>query len=265
MDLSEQVTVLGAGALAIALLLMTLATPLTRALEGYYVWPKSFRQWLIGRQRERWENLWGPVDQLDDSNVHELWSRLERINRFPRQAELILPTRLGNALRAGETYGWIQYGINLPGLWVHFISVADSRIVDALQQSRAQVDLHIAFVWLSLATSILALVVAVCVRSWLYLMITVVAWILAFLAYRGATAAVTWYAKSMWALVDTSRAALAQALGVRLPGDSAEETKIWKAIGDYATWGPGWGETEGWIARIDQALQERGCQCQPSP
>jgi hypothetical protein len=35
----------------------------------------------------------------------------ERPNAYPGQERYLLPTKLGNALRAGESYAWVQYGL----------------------------------------------------------------------------------------------------------------------------------------------------------
>jgi hypothetical protein len=73
----------------------------------------------------------------------------------------VLPTRLGNALRAGETYGWVQYGLSTVDMWTRLTAVAEDKINNQLVESRAVLNFYIALIWLSLALCFATVVVTV--------------------------------------------------------------------------------------------------------
>ena len=92
-------------AVAIGLILSAISTPLYRLLEGYS-WPKACRKWGVERQRKRKQCL-----EAKEAGVGwEEGLRIEKLRRFPVDDCEIAPTRLGNALRAFETYGKNRFG-----------------------------------------------------------------------------------------------------------------------------------------------------------
>lgn len=257
----DRYLVIGFGALVLAFVLASASTPLTRALEGYYLWPPKLRHWRVSRHAAKRKKL---LDRIDAGTSKNLMLDRERLNAYPRQKGLVLPTRLGNALRAGESYGWVQYGFSVPDLWVHLTAVAGDDINAQLQQSRAVVDFNVAALWLSVA-------LAISTSAWVVLDASAagVIWLLIFVLavpfwYMRAVGSVAWYARSMWALADLNRGELAERLGIRLPGSIHEERELWKAVSEYAAWGPGWQKTPNWIAAIDNSLTPRGAS-DPAP
>lgn len=254
---TNKIAVYVASSIILGLFLLTVSEPLTRTLEGYYIVPSRLRGWMLRRERDRWESIWSKIADADPSELHEVAVAQEKLNHYPRDEALIMPTRLGNALRAGESYGWIQYGISVPDLWVHMTCLADSAVRDALNEARVRVDLHIALVWVSTAGALLAVPVAIAGAYATVFWVPVLA-ILAYVFYRRAVRTTSWYTRAMWALVDTARTPLAEGLGLELPGSIEEERALWEAISNYATWGPGWPKTEAWITTIDGALRPRG-------
>jgi hypothetical protein len=170
----------------------------------------------------------------------------------------VLPTRLGNALRAGETYGWVQYGLSTVDMWTRLTAVAEDKINNQLVESRAVLNFYIALIWLSLALCFATVVVTVWAGKVLLLLWLVPLLGLIPLWYRRSVATVSWYSQGMQALVDLTRGKLAETLGIQLPGDLKEERKIWKAVSDYAVWGPGWTNSADWIKVINEATVQRG-------
>lgn len=247
---------IAAAALALALVLASAATPLTRVLEGYYLWPPKLKDWRIKRHKKRQQELRAAISS-STSRVDMMRYR-ERLNGYPRVGWLVLPTRLGNALRAGESYGWVQYGFSVPDLWTHLTAVASSELRRQLRQSRTVLDLFIAATWLSAALAVVTLATLVSDYSPQFLAWAVVLAALVPFWYHRAVGSVAWYARSMWALADLCRTDLADRLGLQLPGTLEEERKLWRAVSEYAAWGRGWTKTPEWISQIDEALTVRG-------
>jgi hypothetical protein len=261
MSATERGVVFAFATVILSFLLASTSRPLLRLLEGYTVWPSLQEKW-TNAQRKRWNDL---SEQISNATTQKALSLREQLNQYPRGSEFILPTRLGNALRAGETYGWIQYGLSTVDLWTRLVAVANKPIVDQLSQSRAVLDVFVALIALSVVLIAATLLIVGWSGQWLYLLWVVPLGGLMPLWYERAVASVAWYSQGMHALADLSRGKLAAALGVRLPGSIAEERTLWNALSDYAAWGPEWGESDAWLATIDAALVPRGAQEQPPP
>jgi hypothetical protein len=240
--------------LLVSFLLDSVSLPLARLLEGYTL-PKPLADRLKQRQRRRWEALRAEIAAADKETALRLRGKL---NSYPRSEEYLLPTRLGNALRAGETYGWEQYRISTVDLWTRLVAVAEQRTVDQIQQARVRLDLFLALIWLSLVLSPVTIGVSIwsaqpALLWWLVPLVGLLpVW------YGRAVAAVSWYSQGMQAMVDLSRGKLAASLGIRLPGTIAAERRIWEAVSEYASWGRRWSTSPQWIKTIDEALMPTG-------
>src|SRR5439155_5266823 len=83
--------------LLLSFLLASVARPVTRLLEGYTLGPAWLKaRWEVSQRKKREELL----DEIDRAPTleHKLFLR-ERANQYPRREDLVLATRLGNALR----------------------------------------------------------------------------------------------------------------------------------------------------------------------
>jgi hypothetical protein len=132
-------------AVTLGVLLQALSTPMYRVLEGYLWWPSKCREYGISKQRKIKQAL---IEGLDGKG----WKRGlqdERIARFPNDDEEIAPTRLGNAIRALETYGPTRFELDSQVLWSELCSVVPKYLQTELDRSRATVDFFVALIYLS--------------------------------------------------------------------------------------------------------------------
>jgi hypothetical protein len=67
------------------------------------------------------------------------WLTLSR--DFPNREDLILPTRLGNVIRAAERYPKTQYGMESIILWPRLVNVLDAKYTRAVDDARTSLDL----------------------------------------------------------------------------------------------------------------------------
>jgi ABC-type multidrug transport system fused ATPase/permease subunit len=248
--------------IVLSFLLASSAREFTRFLEGYVLWPSRLKNRGVDKQKAKREELFDKIEA--SSSLPEKLRHRARLNQYPRDPDLILPTRLGNALRAGESYGWIQYGLSVVDLWTRLTAVAEDKINEQLSQSRAVLNFFIAMIWLSAVLSIATVVVSIWGGHPLYLLWLIPLALLVPVWYRRAVAAVSWYAQGMQALADLTRGRLAEALGLSLPGTIEDERKLWTAFNDYASWGPGWSNTSDWVKTIDDATVPRGARDEAS-
>jgi hypothetical protein len=103
--------------LLVAMLLALDSTPLYRLLEGY-TWPRWAYEARKRAQVKRWKRLktiaFAPPGNRADLIQQQLaW---ELFKEYPDE-QYILPTRLGNAIKAFETYGVSRYGLDSQLFW----------------------------------------------------------------------------------------------------------------------------------------------------
>ena len=160
--------VLGAS-VVIGLTLNAVQVPLYRFLEGYLLWPRWLAKLSRGHQLRRKKLLNDRLElirlgtleadhrlvKLEDKKRLETLSAdpkmkrlaradqertaiqrslLEQLRRYPSDDAQVAPTRLGNAIRRLEEYGYQRYQLDSQTLWYNLMAVAP-------RQARRQVDL----------------------------------------------------------------------------------------------------------------------------
>jgi hypothetical protein len=261
--------ILGFASLTLSALLALNYVPLYRLLEGYN-WP----EWLFRRRRRAQINAWkdlkqemdrlsklaypdrsgasddeddasdGEVgaadDEIDDRRAYSLNRYAlasEQLKQFPESAEHFLPTRLGTALRAMETYGQQRYGLDSQTFWYELGTLVPEPLQKENENARATVDFFISFLFVSSLFSLSALVIAVLRGRPSLLVAAAAAGILMPYFYQRAVKSVGELQYAVQAIVNVGRTRLAQAYGLRLPATVQEERELWSALTDFVAWG----------------------------
>ena len=242
--------------------------PLTRLYEGY-PWARSF----VGARRTaryvnehrvlsaRWRGYrtlrYGIEDQAvaaalgvtatvqaDLSSEH---SRIGRVlmERFPTQS-LILPTRLGNAIRAFEVYPQEQYGISAITMWPRLIAVIDKDYAAAIAEQKASFDFMLNASALSVLSAAMLAVIGVMFPlpfvavSWLvqWLLQLVVLIGLAYWFYEGAVSRAIAWGHMVRGAFDLFRLDLLRKLGfAQLPATVRDERRLWRLLSQQIIFG----------------------------
>jgi hypothetical protein len=210
--------------------------PLNRLLEGYTLPPGLRRRWRR-RQIRRYITLQRSYRRLPARFGDVRGLVQEQLSLYPRYEEQILPTRLGNAYKAIETYGVNRF--SLDGQTFHFelLGVAPERLRRDIEDTRAQVDFFIGFVGQLGLLSIVSIAIAVSSQSGTALLIGLLSAVLARLAYSAALRNMTDVRYAMQALTHIARNGLASALGYRLPQTMERERQMWAAWTRYVAGG----------------------------
>ncbi len=247
------------------LILNALQIPLYRILEGYLLWParlyarrsrhhREHRRELADRltrtrlarrsaaeraqPRDTTQGLAetaasGPPDLYDDVATATQQALLgERLARYPVQDDQITPTRLGNAIRRLEEYGYDRYRLDSQVLWNELTATAPEQARRQVDVARTSVDFFIALLY----GHAVLVAVALCAASVdgadppLLLGTAGVLCVLCLLWYRAAVAATDEWAAAVRALVNLGRHPLAQALGLNVPRGIAEEREMWRMV-----------------------------------
>lgn len=242
----EQSLVLAFLALALGLVLGAASTPLYRLLEGYS-WPKRLRDWGVNKQRSRKELIDKRISSLPDGPEKAL--QYEELHRFPGDID-VAPTRLGNALRAFETYGVDRYNLDSQSFWTELLTVVPDSLRTELARARANVDFFVAATYLSAAFGVLAVAAAlVAMRKGVGLaLLGVLALALSPGCYRLAVTSTTYWASTVRALVNLGRKELATGLGLRLPGEVKKEREMWELLAAYVFYA----YDDKWADRLDE-------------
>ena len=156
----------------------------------------------------------------------------EQVRRYPVSDDQVAPTRLGNAMRRLEEYGYNRYRLDSQALWYELTAAVPDQVRKQVEQARTTVDFLIALLWGHLLVAIAGLValfaadgrralLGVAIAT---LLLLSVAW------YRVAVVAVDDWAAATRALVNLGRTALATQLGLDVPAAIDEERTMWATI-----------------------------------
>ena len=142
---------------ASAIVVRRLTFPVLRLLEGYWPWPTGpLRDRLIisgarraEAARDEFQKLYGPVhDGTATRRQRERYVRLDtRLRQMPTTARL-LPTPIGNILRAAESRPADKYGLDPVSLWPHLWLLMPDTARQELASARDALDASVsAVVW----------------------------------------------------------------------------------------------------------------------
>jgi hypothetical protein len=258
-----QALILLAAAVVGGLVLSALQTPLYRLLEGYS-WPGPVRRRRIEHykaakrlldqrlqlarlvRREQAGTL--TADQAKDlaalrsddklRRVPERGRQLsllevsllaERLRRYPVSDEQILPTRLGNAIRRFEEYGYDRYRLDIIGMWHALQSVSSKQIRKEVDAGRASVSFFVCLIYghVAVALGALAALAIAPAHAAGPTAAIVAAIVLSVLWYWMAVRATDEWAAAVRGLVDLGRKPLAEGLALDLPGTLRLEREMW--------------------------------------
>ncbi|MCS0603102.1 hypothetical protein NX794_18065 [Streptomyces sp. LP11] len=224
--------VLLVAAILLGLVVNALQTPLYRFLEGYALWPSAAYAYGCRRQLARRRRT---ADRLADPALTSPIRRAllaEKLSRYPVSDTQVTPTRLGNAIRRFEEYGYDRYRLDTQVLWNELTSVAPEPAGRQVGTARANVDFFVALLYGHVAVALGAFAALPVARADRTVLVLTGAGLLALvpLWYRAAVAATDEWAAAVRTLVNIGRKPLADALGLVLPKSLADERAMWLLV-----------------------------------
>lgn len=232
----EQVAVLAGILLLIAAsaaIMGRFELPLLRLLEGY--WPQRLNflyRWLVTHQRnhyysleQRWQTLAAKeLSKLSATERIEYVQLDYQLHTFPPDTADIMPTALGNRLRAAETWPHAKYGLDATISWPRLWLLLPEEARQDLTQTRAALDSNVRLIaW-----------------STLFLMWTFWAWwavpislLAIFLTYRATVNTAEAYGDLLESVFDVYRTSLYNALRWPLPKTPKEERGVGSQVTEY--------------------------------
>ncbi|WP_008307989.1 hypothetical protein [Leptolyngbya sp. PCC 6406] len=209
-------------------------TAVLRGLEGY--WYPGLRRLslpLLHWQKLRRRRILKTLKQLNPKLSNNTATAAERaefvrcdraLHQWPEQDDDLLPTRLGNILRAAERRPYSRYGLDAIVCWPRLWLLLPEAVKKDLQAAQTELNNAVRLVFWSL----------------LFLIWSIWAWwaipvglITACVVYSWAIEAATVYASLIEATFDLHRQLLYQGLNWQRPDDPDEERRVGKQLTNY--------------------------------
>ncbi|MDT0543769.1 hypothetical protein [Streptomyces lonegramiae] len=250
--------------LLLGLVLSAVQTLLYRLLEGYVLWPATAYDARCRRHRQTKQELHDRLTllrleereragalppeaarQLADLHATPRIARAarrdrlrtaaqrallqERLSRYPIDGDQIAPTRLGNAIRRLEEYGYDRFRLDTQVLWGELTGTAPEQVRRQEELARASVDFFISLLYGHAAVAAAALAALGSADADRTALLTTAAVLVALIPlwYRSAVTATDVWAAAVRALVNVGRKPLAESLGLALPSELAAERTMW--------------------------------------
>ncbi|HLX88661.1 MAG TPA: hypothetical protein VKR22_09445 [Acidimicrobiales bacterium] len=222
-------------ALALGVLLNALSVPLYRILEGYLGWPGFIKNRRITHYAKVQKTL---QERMDDPNQTRLQRGFaaEKLALFPKDEGNIAPTRLGNAMRAIETFGSHTFKLDSQVLWSELRAVLPDTLNSDIDSAKAGIDVFIALIYLSLGFSAACLAVFLEAPQKIHmshrslLVAGGVSLLLVPIWYRQAVASTRSLRSAVHAMVMLGRGKLAKSLGLEVPATLEAERVMWSSM-----------------------------------
>lgn len=243
--------------LVLSVVLYNLNIPIIRLYEGY-PWLDS---WIGQRMKTRQQLRFDRADKMrkrirklrlelrieniafkpeEMSGLIEAQRKLGRLlnDEFPDTIGSVLPTKLGNVIRAFETYTTRQYGAPAIALWPRLQGIVESTYAQALDAIKTSFDFMIHSSFLSAVLAVLLAGAGLVWQNPAYhgVLQPWMAWsglfvFLSYLFYLAAINRAAEWGMQVKATFDLYRLALLSKLGYELkPADLADERRIWEVL-----------------------------------
>lgn len=228
-----QGTLLALALVAFAILSVPLQIGIVRLLEGYWGTTRpatAVADWSRRRHLRRRSALealqrttGADPDQNAAARAHRSYAAWALSRRYP-PPPLVMPTRLGNALRAAEDRAGRRYGLDTIAAWPRLYPLLSERVAALVDDLRAQLDVAARFTAVLLAATV-ASAVLLATHGW-WLLVPAAALALAWLSYRGACSAALAYGDGLEAAFDLHHLDLRTSLHLPLPRTLEEERAL---------------------------------------
>jgi hypothetical protein len=192
---------------------------ITQCFEGY--WPDWF---LTTARKQRYQDQLTAL--LTPAGMSEIYWR------FPPSAKAVMPTRLGNILRASEIYPQARYGAPGVYVWPRLYPLLPDAVITLIGDSRAALEflLSLSALATTFATASAIYLLAVDAPIPLYLGCVLGGSVIAALAYRASLTTARTYAEYVRGAFDLHRFKVLEGMSLPLPANAAGERRTWQEV-----------------------------------
>lgn len=233
-DTTVQLAAATSMTIALAFILQLVNNILIRLFEGYYFKDKPPFCWLATREKTEYDRLVKEVKDLRSNDPSMAPQDREKFawlcERFPN-LEWLMPTKLGNVIRAFEIYPIDTYGIDAVYAWPRLQTVIPKDYLEAVDAAESNFTALINIFTLLIIIGIESMGLAIGSDSLLQVCVVVVLVIpLSFLCYQGAVGWAGAWGRLVKSCFDVFRLDLLKKMGYALPKSLAKERAIWNTL-----------------------------------
>ena len=211
--------------------------------EGY--WPTSIRIWYIKQMElpKKWKRLMIKENKALMNGEIDEFIKMKLYFQYPQEEIRIMPTKLGNILRAAEDYSRIVYGMDITFWWPRLTILLPENLVTELEETFVPVIAMLNFGTMLFIFSIICSLDALTryyftyndnnVGTWLpfiILGVPILGLLMAILLYSGATRHAQDYGTLIRTAVDLYRFDLLEQLHQELPTNPSQEKALWISL-----------------------------------
>ena len=220
--------------IVVAYLLYSGQYVLVRLFEGYWPrWLHSLRNSRARFYRQRWKYLEALArdSATPPQEANEIWAELLVYYPPPTHLDAMMPTRLGNILRAAEIYPYERYGLDAAIIWPRLRPLLKPEIIALLADRKMSMTFMLS---MSLLAALFSLIWCPILAIWtsrleLFLLIGL-GWPLAWFCYQSALQSAVAYGEQLRATFDLYRHELLKALKREVPTEINTERREWKRL-----------------------------------
>lgn len=215
----------------LAYLFRVFVNPLVRFYEGYWpFWTRRLVQKWVRARWLHWKRERADAAQTDLSRYSALQDRLH--HGYPYQAERLLPTRLGNALRSAEDYPAVTYGMDAVFWWPRLFPLLPEAMRRKIEDALTPLLALLSVATLTIIAAMVGAISFLLARAgwWQSLAVLLAGLALSRVAYHGAVSQARSYGQAVRAAVDLYRFDLLTALHQSLPATPQEERDLWRQL-----------------------------------
>lgn len=220
--------------IALAYILYNFQYSIVRLFEGYWLRVPLLRRLAKGRvdlHHARWMELKNKAATEPENRQEYVY---EQLTFYPPPTHLdkIMPTRLGNILRASEIYAFERYGIDSTIIWTRLHPLLKPEVVTALEHRKMARDFMLLAAFFSaLFTAFWAPILILFTNRGDLFLAVMAGWILAWLFYENAVQSSVAYGEQVKVIFDLYRGDLLKALDRSVTPET--EAKEWKRLGNF--------------------------------
>jgi hypothetical protein len=159
--------------------------------------------------------------------------------RYSGEEGEVLPTRLGNVIRAAEDYVQQRYGADYLKMWPRLAHVCSTRFIQDYELARSNMEFLLVICFYSGAFGVLGGIIQIVnkVPSGAFLLTTTACFVTCLISYNSAVEAAKEYGEQMRASADLYRTDLLVQLRYNPPENLVKERQIWEDLDDFIAMG----------------------------
>jgi len=210
---------------------------IARLFEGY--WPRiRLIKLLRHRRTEYYKRRWVFLEEqkqsgkLSDSEIDEIAEEQLAFYPPPTHPDRLMPTRIGNILRASEIYALDRYGIDSIIVWTRLRPLLPDKALISLQNYNVAIDFMLLMTILSVVfTVIWCPLLAILTNHWVLFLFCAFGWPLAWLCYQNAVQRALDFSEELKVIFDLYRQELLKVLNH--PITTGAEQSEWQALRNF--------------------------------